>query len=144
MPIFGSRWQRTQDMSEVGTTEEKLAVWKFPAPAKWDGHDIIGADRRFSYNDGIRMRVSGASTLTGSGTVTMKLYKGTGDTATELIATYGPFTAAQLVTKAEEKDYWKFPPTSEGGTTFQLGLTASGEAGTAFSAGSLDVILEFD
>ena len=142
--IYGSRWERSQDMSELGTTESKLAVWKFPAPAKWMGHDIEDADRRFSYNDGVRIRISGSGSIAGSGTVAFTLYKGTGDTATEKIASYGPYTAAQLQDIEKKMDWFKFPPTSQGGTTFQLGLTGSAAAGTAFTAGTLKAVLEFD
>ena len=142
--IYGSRWERTQDMTEVGTSETKLDVIDLGKPAQWDGHDMIGADRKFSYNDGVRMRIYGASTLTGSGTVQIKLYRGNGGTAGTLVATSPVFTVAQLKEFEKNMEYIKFPLTSEGGTTFQISLTSSAAAGTAFTAGNLGFIIEFD
>ena len=134
-------------MTELGTTETKLDAWVFPAPAKWLGKDIVDADRRFSFNDGVRIRFSGASALAGTGNLTVKLYRGSGDDgtdATELAATYGPYSIADLKAMEKRMDYLRFPPTSEPGNVFVMSLTSDAAAATAYTAGTLQAVLEFD
>lgn len=142
--IYGSRWERTQDMTKVGSSETKLAVLNFGSHAQWDGADMIGADRKFSYNDGLRLRIYGASTLVGSGTVKISVYRGNDGAAGTLVGTTPAYTVAQLKEFEKNAEYIRFPLTSEGGTCFQLGITSSAEAGTAFTAGTLGIIVEID
>lgn len=141
--INASRWTVTQDLSKVGTSEVKLTPevpWKFGDPVKIDGHTVIDTERKLSYNKGARLRITGSHGIAGTGTLSIKLYSGVGDTADTLINTYGPYDAGAL----GGIESLAFPPGSYAGNVFQVGLVASAAAGTAFSAGSIEITPEFD
>lgn len=141
--INASRWTITQDLSKLGTSEVKptpAEAWKFGKQLEVDGHAVIDTERTLSFNKGACLRITGSHSIAGSGTVSIKLYSGKGDTADTLIATFGPFDAGAL----GGIETLAFPSGSYAGCVFQVGLVASAAAGTAFSAGSIEITPEFE
>lgn len=143
MSIVASRWAISQELKSLGTAEVKPTPeepWVFGKIAKFDGHDLIDSERTLSYNSNARLVVQGSHGIAGTGKVTINLYSGVGDTADTLIATYGPYDASAL----GGVEFLALPPGSYAGNVFQVGLKADGAAGTAFTAGTIEIWPEFD
>ena len=143
MSIVASRWAITQELKSLGTSEVKPSPaepWKFGEVAEFDGHQLIDSERTLSYAEGARIVVKGSHAIAGPGKVTINVYSGVGDTADTLIASYGPYGAAAL----GGVEFLALPPGSYSGNVFQVGLKADQAAGTAFTAGSIDIYPEFD
>ena len=143
MSIVASRWAVSQDLKSLGTTEVKPAPpipWKFGDVASFDGHKLMDSERTLSYNSNARLVVNGSTGIAGTGKVTINLYSGVGDTADQLIATYGPYDGAAL----GGVEFLALPPGSYAGNVFAVGLKADQAAGTAFTAGTLEIWPEFD
>ena len=143
MSIPASRWQITQELSAVGTSEVKPTPpvpWKFGKPLSIDGHQIIDTERTMSLNSGARLIIDGMKGIAGPGKLTIKLYSGVGDTADKQIAAYGPYDAAAI----GGLESLAFPPGTYAGNVFAIGFVADQAAGTAFTAGSISVWPEFD
>ena len=143
MSIVASRWAISQELKSLGTSEVKptpALPWKFGEVAKFDGHALIDSERTLSYNSGARICVQGSHGIAGTGKVTINLYSGVGDTADQLIASYGPYNAAAI----GGLEFLALPPGSYAGNVFQVGLKADAAAGTAFTAGTIELWPEFD
>lgn len=143
MSIVASRWAVSQELKSLGTSEVKLTPplpWKFGDVATFDGHQLIDSERTLSYNENARIVVNGSKGIVGTGKVTINLYSGVGDTADKLIAAYGPYDAAAL----GGVEFLALPPGSYAGNVFQVGLKADQAAGTAFTAGTVEIWPEFD
>lgn len=143
MSIVSSRWAITQELKTLGTSEVKpkpALPWKYGEVAKFDGHDLMDSERALSYNGGARIVVKGSHGIAGPGKVTINLYSGTGDTANQLIASYGPLDASAL----GGVEFLALPPGSYAGNIFEVALKADQAAGTAFTAGTIEIWPEFD
>ena len=143
MSIVASRWAITQDLKTLGTSEVKptpALPWKFGDVAKFDGHQLVDSERTLSYGEGARIVVKGSTGIAGTGKVTINVYSGVGDTADTQIGSFGPYDASAL----GGGEFLALPPGSYAGNIFQVGLKADQAAGTAFTAGSIDIWPEFD
>lgn len=138
-----SRYQITQTLSEIGNSEEKptpALPWEFGKKISFDGHKLIDSERVMSYAAPSKICIRGSHGIAGTGKLTIRLYSGSGETADTLIASYGPYDASAL----GGFETLALPPGSYAGGVFQIGLIADQAAGTAFSAGEIDIWPEFE
>lgn len=141
--IEQSRYTVTQELKSVGTSEVKptpAISWTFGKQTEFNGHKVIDTERKISYNNGMRIVLTGSHNIAGPGKLSVLLYSGKGDTADTLINTYGPYDAAAL----GGVEYLAFPPGSYAGCSFQIAFKADQAAATAFTAGTVTATLEMD